>query len=118
MRTPHPGLRPWKAGVVAVIYCGVVLTGCSGDGGAAEEAAGPAFSAPASSSAAAEPTEELSALAPGLLPAEVFGKQATVVPLSREQLRQGAGLAADPDAVDISPKSCAAAVSGTQPQID
>jgi hypothetical protein len=105
--------------LVGGIACAVLLTACGGGEEAAEEAAAPSSSASSpSSSAPAEAPAEDGALAAGLLPAEAFGEEATVVPLSQEQLRQGAGLAADPADLDISPESCAAAVSGTQPQID
>ena len=109
--------RPGPALLVAGVSCAVALTACAGDEQAAEGAAESSSPAPASTSSAA-PADETSDLAAGLLPAEAFGEEATVVPLTREQLRQGAGLAADPESLDISPESCAAAVSGTQPQID
>jgi hypothetical protein len=99
----------------------VLLTACGGGDEAdeAEEAAASSSPSAASSpSAPAEPTGSTSELAAGLLPADAFGPEATVVPLSREQLRQGAGLAADPESLEIAPETCAAAVSGTQPQID
>lgn len=43
---------------------------------------------------------------------------ATVLAVSPEQLRQGAGIAAASDDLEITPESCRAAVDGTQPDID
>jgi hypothetical protein len=99
--------------------CGlVVLTACSGGDGTSEESAGSSSAATsASSSVPAEPTGT-GGLAAGLLPAHAFGDQAEVVPLSREQLRQGARLAADPADLDVRPESCAEILSATQPPID
>ena len=98
----------------------VLLTACGGEGETAgqEDAASPSASSSTSSSAPAEPTEESSRLAAGLLPAEAFGEEATVIPLSREQLRQSAGLAADPADLDVTPPICAEVLSGTQPPVD
>jgi hypothetical protein len=120
MPTADPALRSRPARLVAGAACALLLTACSGGDDDSGEAAGTSASseAPTSSSAPAEPTGETSELAAGLLPDEAFGEGATVIPLTREQLRQGAGLAADPESLDIEPESCAAAVSGTQPQID
>jgi hypothetical protein len=102
------------------VSCVVLLTACGGDApdGTDAAAGSSAASSTASSSAAAEPTAEISPLAEGLLPADAFGGKATVVPLSREQLRQSAGLAADPASLDVSPESCAGVLSSTQPPID
>jgi hypothetical protein len=110
--------RPWR--LLAGISCAVLLTACGAGGDAGEEAAGSSSSAPAStsSSAPADPTESGSDLEAGLLSEDAFGEDASVIPLSREQLRKGAGLAEDPKTLDISPEACAAAVSGTQPKID
>jgi hypothetical protein len=106
--------------------CGIaLLTACSGGDDATENAG--ASSSPSSASASASsasasssPAEESEAdgLAAGLLPGDAFGEQARVVTLSREQLRQSAGLAADPDSLDVSPESCAKVLSATQPPID
>src|SRR5215218_9602034 len=74
--------------------------------------------ASASSSAPAQPTDEAGGLAAGLLPADAFGEQAKVVALSPEELRQSAGLAADPASLDVSPEACADILSVTQPPID
>jgi hypothetical protein len=113
-------VRARPARPAAVLACAVVLAACGSDeppGGAADS---PSSSPPAStsSSAPAQSTEESSRLTPGLLPADAFGKQATVVPLSREQLRRSAGLAADPADLEVSPKSCTDVLSSTQPPID
>jgi hypothetical protein len=106
------------APVLACVLAGAaLLTACNGDEGSS--------AAPSSPAASSSPTESAEAgagaaggLADGLLPAEAFGAGATVVPLSREQLEQGAGLAADPASLTITPEGCAAAVEGTQPQIE
>jgi hypothetical protein len=91
----------------------VLLAGC---GGSEESADEPAASDAASSSPAEETSEP--DLASGLLPAGAFGPDATVIAVSPEQLRQGAGLAAAAEDLQISPESCRAAVDGTQPDID
>jgi ferredoxin len=117
VRTP----RPARSGrLLAGVSCAVLLTACGG-GDTAEEAV--TSSASSASKTTVSPAPESASgqgggLARGLLPAEAFGENATVIALSREQLEQGAGLAADPESLDISPESCAAAVSSTQPQID
>ena len=118
MATARPARRTRPAAVAGAITC-VLLTACGGDE-TTEEAAVSSSSAPAStsSSAPAEPTEDSSALAAGLLPADAFGKDATVIPLSREQLRRSAGLAADPASLEVSPESCREVLTGTQPPID
>lgn len=109
--------------LVAGLSCAtLLLTACSGgsdDGGGTDAGSGTssAASSPPSESAAAE-AEQAGGLAEGLLPAEAFGAEALVVPVSREQLEQGAGLAADPASLDIAPEACAAAVAGTQPEIE
>ncbi len=113
-------LRRRAGGLTAALACAALLGACSGgDEASSESAAGSSTSGPASSSPAAEDSgSEDGGLAEGLLPAEAFGAGATVIPLSREQLAQGAGLAPDPESVTITPESCAAAVEGTQPQIE
>ena len=118
VRTP----RPARTGrVLAGVSCAVLLTACGGGDGDQEEAAG-SSTAPASTTTASPAEESASGqqspLAEGLLPAEAFGEDATVIPLTQQQLEQSAGLAADPESLEISPESCAAAVAGTQPQID
>ena len=117
-RTP----RPARTGrFLTGVSCAVLLTACGGGGGGEQEAAG-SSTAPASTTTASPAPESASGqgggLAEGLLPAEAFGEDATVIPLTQQQLEQSAGLAADPDSLDISPESCADAVSSTQPQID
>lgn len=101
-------------GVLALAATATLLAGCGGGDGDGEEAAG---SSPASSSAAEEsPTADL---ASGLLPADAFGPDASVVAISQEQLAQGAGLAASSSAdLQITPEECAVAVEGTQPDFE
>ena len=115
-----PILRRPLPVLTAGLACALLLGACSGGNGST---AGSSSSSPASSEASPSPSETTEAgaaspLQPGLLPAEAFGEGATVVPLSRDQLEQGAGLAADPESLTITPESCAAAVEGTQPRID
>jgi hypothetical protein len=89
------------------------LTACAVEDGS--DAAAP------SSSAAESSAEETSApdLASGLLPAEAFGPEATVVSMTIDQLRQGAGVAAaGAEGMQITPEACAPAVKGTQPSFD
>lgn len=90
----------------------VVLAACAGGG--SDEAA--ASSGPSSSSAA-EATEAPD-LASGLLPAEQFPADATVVAVTLEQLRAGAGLGALGQDLTITPEECAPAVQGSQPDLD
>jgi hypothetical protein len=119
MPSPRPPLRTRPAAVAAGV-CVVLLTGCTGGDETTGESATPSSSAPASASSSApgEPPEESSRLTAGLLPAEAFGEEATVIPLSREQLRQSAGLAADPADLDVSPEACTEVLSRTQPPVD
>jgi hypothetical protein len=102
--------------LVPALLCAVLVGACS-DGGDQPSAA---TSSPAggSSSESADPGTGDGDLAGGLLPDDAFGAGATVIPLSRGQLEQGAGLAADPETTTITPEDCAAAVEGTQPQIE
>jgi hypothetical protein len=88
-----------------------LLVGCSGKG--TDEAAG--SSAPTSSSAAETSPPDL---ASGLLTAEAFGTDATVVAVTMEQLRAGAGLGAMGKDFTVTPEECAPAVQGTQPDLD
>ena len=121
MPSARSAFRRRPAGLAGGVCWVVLLTACGGEGETAgQEAAASSSSASAStsSSAPAEPTEESSRLAAGLLPAGAFGEEATVIPLSREQLRQSAGLAADPADLDVSPPVCAEVLSGTQPPVD
>lgn len=118
----EPSRRPAAVptGVLASgLVCAVLLGACSsGD----DEGSPAASSSLTASAAESSPSESEGAaggeLAEGLLPAEAFGDAATVIPLSRDQLEQGAGLAADPASLTITPEACAAAVEGTQPQIE
>jgi hypothetical protein len=58
-------------------------------------------------------------LASGLLPADAFGPDATVAPITPEQLQGGAAaVAAGKAAAQISPAECVAVVEGTQPDFD
>ena len=125
MSTPPSARAALGGGPAALargVCCVVLVAACgSGDDATANAAASSSSmsaSASASSSAPAEPTEQSSRLAAGLLPAEAFGEEATVIPLSRQQLRQSAGLAADPTDLDVSPQICAEVLSGTQPPVD
>ncbi|MCA0146842.1 hypothetical protein [Blastococcus sp. LR1] len=108
MSTAHrvPGLL--AAGLIST----ALLVGCSGS----EEDA----PAPAASSSAEETPEEAaeSDLASGLLPADAFGPDSTVVAISPEQLGQAGGLAAAAEGADIQPEECRAAVEGTQPDLE
>jgi hypothetical protein len=106
-------MRSTARGVLAVAATVVLVTGCGSDDGGEESAA----QTSASSSAADESPE--ADLASGLLPADAFGPDATVVAISPEQLAQGAGLAAsDAEDLQITPEECAVAVEGTQPDFD
>jgi hypothetical protein len=91
----------------------IALTACGGDDGS---------DAAAESTSAEETTATTSPapdLASGLLPADAFGAEATVVAVTREQLQQGAAqaMAAAEDA-QVTPKDCSAAVAGTQPDFE
>jgi hypothetical protein len=59
-------------------------------------------------------------LTKGLLPADAFGTDATVIGLTLEQLRQSTATLGTGSAtgVDVEPPSCAAAVQGTAPNYD
>ncbi|SOD99269.1 hypothetical protein [Blastococcus haudaquaticus] len=88
-------------------------TACGGGDEQGEEAAATTAS---SSSAEETPAPDL---ASGLLPAEAFGADATVVAISPEQLAQGAGLAASgAEGLQVTPEECAVAVEGTQPKFE
>jgi hypothetical protein len=121
MPTDRAACRTRPAALVGGL-CGIaLLAACTGGDGASEEA-GASSSAPATStspsSSAPAPDTETGGLAAGLLPGDAFGENATVVTLSREQLRQSAALTTDPDSLDVSPKACAEVLSATQPPID
>lgn len=58
-------------------------------------------------------------LASGLLPADAFGPDVTVTPITQEQLQGGAAaVAAGKAAAQITPAECVAVVEGTQPDFD
>jgi hypothetical protein len=100
------------ARIVVASAAVVLLAGCAGDDGG-QEAAG-SSSAPSSSAAETSAPD----LASGLLTAEAFPDDATVVAVSLEQLRAGAGLGALGQDLTITPEECAPAVQGTQPDLD
>ena len=120
MPTVRAALRPPLAAVAGGLSCVVLLSSCSGGDEATEDAAGSSSTAPAptSSSATAEAEDDGGALGAGLLPDDAFGEQATVIPLSKEQLRRSAGLATEPESLEVSPESCREVLSSTQPPID
>ena len=89
----------------------VLLAGCGGGGGT-DPAAG--STAPTSSAAETSSPD----LASGLLTAEAFGDDATVVAVSRDQLLAGAGLGAGGEDLTVTPPECAPAVLGSQPDLD
>lgn len=95
-RTRHTTLL--ATGLVA----GAVLTGCA-SGADVREAAATGTPSPSASAGV-----DLTA---GLLPAEAFGPDARVVPVSGEQLSRGAlpGMGAPAD-VEVTPESCTAAL--------
>jgi hypothetical protein len=113
--------RPRSSGAVLVtaVASAALLAGCatgSGHGGSAAASSSTSSSAAASSSGSVSG----STLTKGLLPADAFGTQATVVGLTLEQLRQstatlGTGSTAG---IQVDPPSCAAAVQGTSPNYD
>ena len=98
--------------LVALTAGSVLLAGCGGDNGG-DEASG-SSSATSSSAAESSPPD----LASGLLTAEAFPEDATVVAVSLEQLRAGGGLGALGEDLTITPEECAPAVQGTQPNLD
>jgi hypothetical protein len=98
--------------LAAGLASAALLTACSGSGTADEAATS------AASTSAAEKTAEPD-LASGLLTADAFGSDATVVAMTPEQLQQGEGIAAaGTKGLTITPESCAAAVQGAQPSFD
>jgi hypothetical protein len=107
------------AATLAATASAALLAGCAGGGGGGTAAA---TSTSSSSSAAASSSGSVSGskLTKGLLPADAFGTQATVIGLTLEQLKQntsalGAGSTAG---LQVDPPSCAAAVQGTSPNYD
>jgi hypothetical protein len=107
----------WMVALVA----GGMLAACNTGGSFADHESAVSTSSSSSSSpsegSAAPSSSAASDLAKGLLPAEAFGQQATVVPLTRDQLQQGAGLAPSANDQTVSPPECATAVQGTQPDV-
>ncbi|TQN42266.1 hypothetical protein FHU33_1661 [Blastococcus colisei] len=109
MRSSTPRSRSALALVASV----ALVAACGGGDTEQEDAAS---TQAVSSSAEQTPAPDL---ASGLLPADAFGPDASVVAVAPEQLEQGAGLAAaSAEDVQIQPEACAAAVEGTQPQFD
>jgi hypothetical protein len=106
---------PWALAVGVAVGAAVVgsLAGCAGDGSGGRAAA----SGTSGSAAATSGSVTGSTLTEGLLPADTFGIQATVVPVTLEQLRQstsslgGAAMAG----LEVEPPACAVAVQGTAP---
>jgi hypothetical protein len=98
------GFLAATAGVTLLAGCG----GGSGSDSAADSAA------PTSSAAQTSAPD----LASGLLTAASFEPEATVVAVSLEQLRAGAGLGALGKDLTVTPEECAPAVQGTQPDLD
>jgi hypothetical protein len=94
----------------------VLLAGCAGGGN--EEAADSTGASSSSSSASSAAEPSASDLASGLLTAEAFPDDATVVAVTMEQLRAGAGMGGLGEGATITPEECAPAVQGTQPDLD
>jgi hypothetical protein len=90
------------------LVAGAVLTGCASDAGVQEAAA---TGAPPPSAEAAAATPAPADLAAGLLPAEAFGPDARVLPVSGQQLSDGtpAAMGAPAD-VEVTPEACTAAL--------
>src|SRR4051794_24976177 len=109
----RPGVHRRGTRLTAAVAAAVVLTGC-GANGTGGSAASPSE---VTSSAAARTSGP--ALASGLLPADAFGPGASVVALSAEQLKKGAGFAATAGKdLQVTPEECAVAVEETQPRLD
>ncbi|MGY2001819.1 hypothetical protein [Blastococcus sp. SYSU DS1024] len=111
-----PGRRRLPGALVAGSAAVVLLTGCGG-GDASDRTAAAASSASSAAASSAQATEEPD-LASGLLPADAFGPDATVLALSPEQLRVGSGIVGGGADVTVTPENCRAAVDGTQPALD
>lgn len=106
-------MRRTARGILAVTVSALLVAGCGSDDDGDDSASS---SAPSSSAAEESPEADL---ASGLLPADAFGADASVVAISPEQLAQGAGLAAsNAEGLEITPEECAVAVEGTQPDFD
>jgi hypothetical protein len=88
------------------LVAGAVLAGCSSDADVREAAA---TGSPSPSAEAAAATSAGPDLAAGLLPAEAFGADARVIPVSGEELSHGAlaGMGSPAD-VEVGPEACAA----------
>lgn len=114
MPTPARSLRrPRGVLAAATLTATVVLTACGGDDDSDPAAGSSATESSTESSSGAE--ENQPDLASGLLPADAFGPEATVVAISPEQLSQAAGLAAGAGDIQVTPEECATAVAGAQP---
>jgi hypothetical protein len=102
--------------VLAALATAGLVTGCAGGSSGGGTAAAGSPSAASSSSGSVTG----STLTKGLLPADAFGPDATVVGLTLEQLKQStAGLGSGSAAgIQVEPPSCAAAVQGTSPDYD
>jgi hypothetical protein len=100
----------------AVLGATAALTLVAGCGGSGSGESGSTSTTSASSSPAAETSAP--DLASGLLTQEQFGADATVVPITREQLEAGAGLSAMGKDLTVTPEECAPAVQSTQPDLD
>ncbi|PRY47909.1 hypothetical protein LY71_11188 [Geodermatophilus tzadiensis] len=97
------------------LLAAALVTGCGGGDDDGEAAAEPSSASPSSSSSVAGGSE----LAPGLLPADAFGPDAQVVPVTEEQLAQGAALAGGSAAdLQVDPPECAPLVQQSQPSFD
>lgn len=107
--------RHVRAALAGGLAAGLLLAGCGGDDGGSDsrEAASSSDKADRTKSEAGSEPD----LASGLLTADAFGADATVVAVSPEQLEQGAGLAGSLGDVEVTPEECDAAVEGTQPDI-
>src|SRR5436305_14047021 len=87
-RIRRSGVHRRGTRLTAAVVAAVVLTGCGADGTGGSAAS----SSELTSSAAARTSGP--DLASGLLPADAFGPGASVVELSAEQLKKGAGVPA------------------------
>jgi hypothetical protein len=105
--TLQGGRRARRTTLLATgLVAGAVLTGCA-SGADVREAAATGTPSPSAEAAAATPSG--ADLAAGLLPAEAFGADARVVPVSGEQLSRSApaGMGSPAD-VEVTPESCTA----------
>ena len=107
--TLQEGRRARRTALIATgLVAGAVLAGCSSDADVREAAA---TGSPSPSAEAAAATTAGPDLAAGLLPAEAFGADARVVPVSGERLSHGAPAAVGSLAgVQVAPEECAAAL--------